>query len=198
MKRRISVLWISLWAAWVTAAVADVGELPSGEYALEKTHGYITFSYDHLGFSRPHVGFEDFTVDLNLNSADLEASTVAVVIDAASVNSRVDVFNEHLLGDNFFNVKEFPTITFNSTKVEETEAGKLAVTGDLTILGKTRSVTLDATLNKAARHPMLRVPAIGFSAEAAVERSAFGLDRYIPNVSDEVLIYIEVELLAAE
>jgi len=69
------------------------------------------------------------------------------------------------------------------------------VTGDLTIKGVTKPVTLAATLNKAAMHPMRNVPTVGFSAETTIMRSEFGLDRYVPNVGDEVTIHITVEML---
>lgn len=76
-------------------ASAGLSEVPSGAYGLDKTHGYITFSYSHLGFSNPHVGFRSFEVDLNLDNENIENSVVSVTIDATSVDSRVEVFNGH-------------------------------------------------------------------------------------------------------
>ena len=175
-------------------ASANLSEVPSGDYGLDKTHGYITFSYSHLGFSNPHVGFKSFEVDLNLDNENVSNSSVSVTIDATSIDSRVDKFNEHLNGQNFFDTSNHPTITFNSTSVESAGENKLSVTGDLTIKGHTESVTLAATINKAANHPMRKVPTIGISAEAKVSRSAFGMSTAAPNVGDEVTIYIDVEL----
>lgn len=175
-------------------ASAGLSEVPAGAYGLDKTHGYITFSYDHLGFSNPHVGFRSFEVDLNLDNENVGNSTVNVTIDATSVDSRVENFNGHLNGGNFFDTENHPTITFNSTGVEVTGENTLAVTGDLTIKGTTKSVTLDTKVNKAADHPMRKVPTIGISAEAKVLRSDFGMTRGLPNIGDEVTIYIDVEL----
>lgn len=175
-------------------ASAGLSDVPSGEYGLDKTHGYITFSYSHLGFSNPHVGFDSFEVDLNLDSENPENSTVNVLIDATSVNSRVENFNGHLNGGNFFDTANYPTITFNSTKIVATGENTFDVTGDLTIKGITKPVTLAATINKAAMHPMRKVPTVGVSAMAKVSRSEWGLDRAVPNVGDEVTIWVEVEL----
>lgn len=174
---------------------ADLSDVPSGRYSLDSSHGYITFTYTHLGFSNPRVGFNQFDTELELDSSNPENSTVEVTIDASSIDSRVAEFNGHLNGSDFFNTAEHPTITFTSTKVESTGDNTFDVTGDLTILGTTKPVTLAATINKAANHPMRDVPTVGVSASAKLMRSEWGLGAYVPAVSDEVELSIEVELL---
>ena len=175
-------------------ASAGLSDVPSGEYGLDKSHGYITFTYSHMGYSTPHVGFNSFDVDLSLDNEDVANSTVNVTIDATSINSRVENFNGHLNGANFFDTANHPTITFVSTSVEAQGDDKYAVTGDLTIKGVTKPVTLDTTILKAADHPMRKTPTIGLTAEAKVSRSEWGLTRAVPNVGDEVSIFISVEL----
>jgi len=175
---------------------ADLSEVPSGKYTLDSSHGYITFTYSHLGFSNPRVGFNRFDTELTLDSGNPENSAVEVTIDASSIDSRVAEFNDHLNGSDFFNTAEYPTITFKSTKVEATGENTFDVTGDLTILGTTKPVTLAATINKAANHPMRNVPTVGLSASAKLMRSDWGLGAYVPAVSDEVELSIEVELLS--
>lgn len=180
-------------ASFAAGAMA-AWDVPSGEYGLDKTHAYITISYSHLGFSNPHVGFDSFDVNLNADSENPENSKVEVLIDATSVNSRVESFNGHLNGKNFFDTANFPAITFKSTSIKSTGESTFDVTGDLTIKGITKPVTLAATINKAADHPMRKVPTIGVSATAKVSRSEWGLSRAVPNVGDEVTLMIEVEL----
>ena len=175
---------------------ADLSEVPSGKYTLDSSHGYITFTYSHLGFSNPRVGFNSFDTELALDSSNPENSTVEVTINASSIDSRVAEFNEHLNGSDFFNTAEYPTITFKSTKVEASGENTFNVTGNLTILGTTKPVTLAATINKAANHPMRNVPTVGLSASATLMRSDWGLGAYVPAVSDEVELSIEVELLS--
>ncbi|MEM8982403.1 MAG: YceI family protein [Pseudomonadota bacterium] len=184
-------------AVSLSAHAADLSTLPAGDYELDKTHAYITFSYSHLGFSNPHVGFDVFDASLALNADDPEQSVVEVVIDATSINSRVAKFDEHLNGDDFFATAENPTITFTSTEIESTGEDTYDITGDLTIKGTTKPITLAATVNKAANHPMRRVPWVGMSATTTLLRSDFGLGRYAPNVGDEVTIDIEVEFAQA-
>ena len=178
----------------VPAKDAGAIDVPSGAYGLDKTHGYVTFSYSHLGFSNPEVGFNDFDVDLKLDANDLQNSSFQVSIAAASVDSRVDKFDEHLKAEGYFDVANHPEITFTSTAIEMTSAQHANITGVLTIKGVAKSVTLHAVLNKAGMHPLRRVPAIGVSATATILRTDWGLSKYVPMVSDEVTLSIEVEL----
>ena len=175
-------------------ASAELSDVPSGEYGLDKTHAYITFTYSHLGFSTPHVGFDSFDVDLDLDSENVENSSLDVVIDATSISSRVEEFDGHLNGEDHFDTANYPQITFASTEIRKTGDSTLDVVGDLTIKGITKPVTLKATVNKAAMHPMNKVPTVGVSAEAKVKRSEWGLAYAVPMVSDEVTIHIEVEM----
>lgn len=170
-------------------------DVPSGAYTLENTHGYITFSYSHLGFSRPHVGFNTFTVDVDLNSEDPSKSSVRVDIDANSIDSRVAEFDGHLKGDKFFATAANPSIAFVSTGIKMNSDTTASITGNLTIKGVIKSVTLEATLNKAAVHPMRKVPTLGLNATAKLKRSDWGLGEYVPMVSDEVDVVISVELV---
>jgi len=175
-------------------ASAGLSDVPSGAYGLDKTHAYITYTYSHLGYSTPHVGFRSFDVALDLDNEDIANSSVDVTIDATSIDSRVDVFNGHLNGPNFFDTANHPTITFKSTSFEAADEDKFSIAGDLTIKGVTKSVTLDATLVKAANHPMRKTPTIGVTAQTKVSRSEWGLSRAVPNVGDEITIFISVEL----
>lgn len=182
-----------------TAPLPSVlASMPSGAYTLDKNHGYISFSYSHFGYSNPQVGFRSFTVDLQLDANQLENSKVNVSIDANSIDSRVDEFNEHLRGEKLLDTAKFPTMTFTSTGVRVTGADTLQVTGDLTIKGVTKSVILDTRINKAAEHPMKKTPIIGVSASTKINRSEFDAGYVVPAVSDEVTITIETELPLAQ
>jgi len=196
MRKFFRSCCVAVLIALPISASADLSEVPSGEYTLDSSHGYITFTYSHLGFSNPRVGFNSFDTVLVLDSKNPANSAVEVTIDASSIDSRVAEFNEHLNGSDFFNTAEYPTITFRSTKVEVTGENTFDVTGDLTILGTTKPVTLATTINKAANHPMRDVPTVGVSASTTLMRSEWGLGAYVPAVSDEVELSIEVELLS--
>ena len=176
-----------------TVAFAGISDVPSGRYELDPDHGYISFTYSHLGFSHPHVGFRKFEVDLTLDADNPNNSKLVVTIDASSIDSRSDEFNDHLNGEDFFDTKKFPTITFEATNINAS-GDKGTITGNLTIKGITKPVTLEVIINKAANHPMRKIPNIGLSATATVDRTDFGLDSAVPFVGSEITIHIDVEL----
>jgi polyisoprenoid-binding protein YceI len=181
--------------ALAPSANADFSQVPDGPYDVDDTHGYILFSYTHLGLSRPTVGFNDFDAVLTLDADDPTKSTIEVTIDASSVDSRVPVFNEHLNSADWLDTATHPEITFTSTTIEPAGDDRYTVLGDLTVKGITRPVTLDATINAATMHPMRNVPVVGVSATGTVLRSDYGLEQYAPAVTDELELRIEVEML---
>jgi polyisoprenoid-binding protein YceI len=190
MRRSLSFVLLLAFALPVAAAI----NAPSGNYGLDKTHAYITLTYSHLGFSNPHLGFNDFDVKLQLNANEPHKSTFEVVIEAASVDSRVAEFDEHLVGERFFDVANHPKILFASRTITMTSDATATIVGDLTIKGITKPVTLEATLNKAAMHPMLKRPTLGVSAVGALRRSDWDLGYAVPMVTDEVQLYLSVEM----
>jgi polyisoprenoid-binding protein YceI len=190
----LALLSITILTRTATAAI----DVPSGQYVLENTHAYITFSYSHLGFSTPQISFTEFDVDLQLDTADPTNSTLNVIVDANSVESQVDEFNEHLVGERFFDTANHPNISFKSTSIERGAADSATISGDLTIKGITHPVVLSANLNKAGNHPRLKKPMAGFNAQTKVLRSAWDLGYGVPMVGDEVTISISVELQQAE
>ena len=176
------------------AAVAELSDVPSGKYGVDPKHAYISFTYDHKGYSTPHIGFDAFDLTLTLDSDNPENSVIDVTIDASSVTSRVPVFDGHLMGPNFFDTENYPSITFKSTSIVSTGESTYDVLGQLTIKGMSKPVTLAAVINKADLHPQSKKPLIGISADAKVNRSDWDLTRAIPSVGDEVTIYISAEL----
>ncbi len=170
-------------------------DVPSGTYEMDKTHAYILFSYSHLGLSFPVVRFNDFDVDLNFDAQDPSKSSLMVTIEAASVDSGVEKLDDHLKSADFFDAAAYPRMTFKATSIEVTGENTGRVMGDLTIKEVSKPVTLDVTLNKAFQHPMKNKPALGFSATGRLKRSDWGLDKYVPVVSDEVTLRIEAEFI---
>ncbi len=194
--RRYSIPSLSLLLLLVTTPFVQAEiDLPSGEYHVDKTHAYITFSYSHLGFSNPHLSFDKFDATLTADTANPENSRIEVRIQADSINSRVEEFDQHLIGEEFFDTAKFPDITFTSTRITKTGEQTYDVVGNLTIKGITKPVTLATTINKTGQHPMLKVPDIGISATGKLSRSEFSLGQYAPAVGDEVSLFITAEFL---
>ncbi|MHA7871553.1 MAG: YceI family protein, partial [Hyphococcus sp.] len=167
----------------------------SGVYKTDPTHRYITFSYSHAGYSNPWLRWRDWEGTLDWNADAPEESSINVVIDANSIDSGVDVFDGHLKEDRFFDVANYPQITFVSTSIEKTGETTGVIAGDLTIKDVTKPVELDVTFNKGEFDERNNRYKIGFSAETTVKRSDYGVDLYAPVVSDEVDIIIETEFL---
>ena len=176
------------------AVVADTSDVPDGSYSVDPQHGYILFSYSHFGLSNPQVGFNKFDAVLDLDAKRPENSKINVTIDASSIDSRVPVFDEHLRGEDFFQTDQYPTISFVATSIESKGDSGYAVTGDLTMKGVTKPITLDASI-VATMHPFREVPVVGVSASGQLKRSDWNLGAYAPSVSDEVTLSIEVEML---
>jgi len=188
----------AIGSASLSAQAVDLSAVPSGTYASDPVHAYVSFQYTHLGLSRPMLQFDDFSVTVDLDNTDVSKSTIAVTIDPKSIQAGSDIWKSHLTGDNWFDVGSYPEITFNSTAIEDTGADTFKVTGNLTIKDKTAPAVLDVTLHAAKAHPFTGDPIIGFSAEGQVLRSAFGLGKNAPAVSDEIDLMITVEAKPAE
>lgn len=167
----------------------------SGVYKTDPTHRYITFSYSHAGFSNPWLRWRDWEGTLDWNAENPAASSINVVIDAASIDSGVDVFDGHLREERFFDVENHPEITFVSTNVEKTGDTTGKITGDLTIKGITKPVTLDVVFNNSAFDERNSRYKLGFSGKTTIKRSDYDVDLYAPAVGDDVDIIIETEFL---
>lgn len=184
--------------AFGSASAADLSAVPSGSYTLDPTHAFIDFSYSHLGLSNPTLSFDDFSVDLNLDSSDATKSMFLVKIDSASILTGSAIFKEHLTGGDWFDTTQYPEILFQSTTITAADDGSYTVVGDLTIKDVTKPVTLNVTINAAMDHPMTGKPVVGIGATGELLRSDFGLGAYAPNVSDEVQLTITAELNKAQ
>lgn len=174
------------------------GKVATGGYVMDKGHGYVTFTYNHLGFSNPRLRFRDIDATLALDAEDPANSGLEVKIAANSIDTGVDVFDEHMNSSDWLDTEQFPTITFFATSMAQTADGAGTVTGDLTIKDVTKEVTLDVELLAAGEHPLAKKDSIGINATATVLRSDFGLGGYAPNVSDEVEILISAEFNKSE
>ncbi len=176
----------------------DISTAPAGVYVSEKSHAYITFQYLHQGYARPTLRWNDFEARIELDSDNPENSVLTVDINAASIDSGVEKFDEHLVSADFFDVANHPVITFTSTALKQSLTGSGTVTGDLTMKGISKPVTLDVTLNKVGENFRSKKPMLGISAKTQIKRSEWDLGKYTPLVGDEVDIIIEVEFIQPE
>jgi polyisoprenoid-binding protein YceI len=180
-----------LLAGLMTAAMAT--QAAPVTYKMDPGHTLVLFSWNHFGFSNPtaNIGLGDGTIVFD--EKDPAKSSVNVTLPLADLDTHVSKLDEHLKKPDFLDADKYPTITFKSTKVQAEGGNKYKVTGDLTVHGVTKPVTLDATLNKSGEHPMMKVPTVGFDAVTTIKRSEFGVGAYVPNISDDLSVRITTE-----
>ena len=164
---------------------AAAASVRAGAYTLDKAHAKIVWSTSHFGFSTYYGEFTDFDAKLSLDPANPANSKLNVVVQTASVNGHNEALETHLKSADFFDVAKHPTATFVSTRVTPTGATTADVTGNFTLLGVTRPLTLKVTFNKAGEN-MAKTYVAGFSAEGIVKRSDYGMTYAVPAVGDEV------------
>jgi polyisoprenoid-binding protein YceI len=126
----------------------------TGDYVVDQVHSHIGFVARHAMVTKVRGTFDDFEATAHLDAEDPTRSTVKVVIQAASVHTRNDQRDEHLRNNDFFDMANYPEITFESTAVEKVDDEHYKLTGDLTIRGVTKPVTIDfafqGSVSKAA------------------------------------------------
>ncbi|MEA9488542.1 YceI family protein [Xanthomonas campestris] len=163
-------------------------------YALDPVHTRVLFAVEHAGFSKALGTVSGSSGTLVFDPDDWAAATLEVTVPLRRADLGDAKWNEATLARNLLDAERFPDAHFVSTKVEASDATHAKVTGNLTLHGVTRPVTLDVTLNALKRHPLppFRRTA-GFSATATLSRAAFGVDAWKSMIGDTVELRIEAE-----
>lgn len=202
LRLRRSGMVVALLLGILMSAVSVQGALAQGAFVLDRDHTQVRFSWDHLGMSRQSGQFRDVIGRLSFDPQSPENSQLEVTIKAASLWTGVSALDRVLTEtSDYLNVPQHPEITFRSTSVAMTSAKTANVTGDLSINGVTKPVTMAVVWNFLGDHPLAEinpvyqaVTAAGFSAKTQILRSEWGITRGIPLISDEIRISIEAEL----
>ena len=179
-----------------SGSVQTTGE--SGIYNFDKAHSFIGFKVKHTGLIEVPGFFRDFTGEVNFDAKDISKSSVLFKAMATSIDTGVAGRDTHLRSADFFEVEKYPELTFKSTKVEKSGKG-WTVTGDLTMKGVTKSVSipfeivgwLGATERSGGR--------MGIAGETTINRRDFGVNfgRTMPGgiaqVADDVKVVLQIE-----
>ena len=183
----------TLLAAALTLGASAAFAAPE-TYELDASHSQIVFSYDHLGYSTTYGMFSGFEGEIMFDQENPANSSVTVSMPVRSMLTGWEKRFEHFMSADFFGAAEGDMVTFTSTGIEVTGDDTAKITGDLTMNGVTKSVVLDAKLNKVEGHPMKNgQPWAGFDATTTLLRSDFGVGAFAPAVSDEVEVMISIE-----
>lgn len=182
-------------AAVVASTLAAPAFATSESYTLDSSHSQIVFSYNHLGYSTTYGMFSGFEGEINFDQENPAASSVSVEFPVRSMMTGWEARFDHFMSGDFFGAGEDDMVTFTSTGIEVTGDTTALITGDLTMNGITKPVTLDATLNQVGEHPMEGKPWAGFDATTTILRSDFEVGAFAPFVSDEVEVMISIEAM---
>ena len=180
----------------LTLVAANLGVSARAEnFVLDNSHTSVIFGVSHLGYSYTYGRFNQVRGGFTLDRANPAASQFQLGIDANSIDSNDQKRDEHLKGPDFFNVKQFPVITFQSKsiKVEKTKEGEMYnITGTLTIHGVPREVTLPVKKLGEGEGPYKKYRC-GFLCQTKIKRSEYGMTNMIPNIGDEIAITVSFE-----
>jgi polyisoprenoid-binding protein YceI len=165
------------------------------KYELDPVHTAVTFKIAHLGLSWTHGRFNDVTGNFVIDTADPALSSFTFSVKSSSVDTGNSKRDEHLRSPDFFNVKQFPVLTFKSTSVKPAQGG-YDVTGDLTMHGETRSISFTFSGGRTTDFPP-GTRRTGYSTQLKLKRSEFGMDKdrsTMPGaIGDEVYVAISFE-----
>lgn len=172
-------------------------------WKIDSAHSEVNFAVRHMMISKVRGQFEQFDGTIEFDPDRPAETRVEVHIDVASINTREEQRDNHLRSADFFDVENYPTMTFRSTDVEVTGEDSARLTGELTIRDETHSVSVDVEYAGLAKSPWGTTSA-GFSARTSLNREDWGLTWNQPLetggwlVGKEVEIFIDVELVRQE
>ncbi|MBA2944731.1 YceI family protein [Streptomyces himalayensis] len=160
-------------AAPAPAVNPDLAAL-TGDYTIDPSHSTLGFVARHAMVTNVKGSFLDFTGSLHLDGTDPAKSTASIDVTMDSIDTGSADRDAHLKSSDFFKTEEFPTMTFRSTKAEALGGDDYRITGDLTILGTTKPLTIDLEFNGSAKDPFGN-ERVGFEGKAEILRSEWGL-----------------------
>lgn len=163
-------------------------------YEIDAVHSSVLFRAKHMGVTYNYGRFNDFSGKITMPDTDVSKSTVEFQVKTESVDTGNAKRDQHLRSADFFNAKQFPVITFKSTKVAE-KAGQenvLEVTGDFNLHGVKKSITIDVEITGQKKSPQVG-EIIGFHTTFSIKRSEYGMNFGLEGVNDDIQITVSVE-----
>ena len=166
-------------------------------WKVDNAHSKLSFSVTHLGISDVTGLFKNFDVKINTSKTDFSDAQFELTADIASIDTEVEMRDNHLKSADFFDVEKHPKLTFKSTGITPAGQNKYKLTGNLTLRGITRPVTMDLWYRGTVENPMSKQPTSGFQVTGTIKRSDFGIGEKFPApmISDEVRIKADGEFV---
>ena len=176
-------------ASLITApANTEAAALRAGEYRLDPAHASLLFKVDHLGLSTYVGRFNSFEATLDFDETDPSAARLDVRVDVASLDVNDADFSATLTGPDWLNAAGHPQAQFTSTRIVVSGENTGVATGDLTLNGVTRPASLAITFRGGARNRLTGRYTLGFDGAMTLDRTAFGIDRFVGAVGTDVTL----------
>jgi polyisoprenoid-binding protein YceI len=186
--------WLKVISA--TFLLALPGMAATEIYQIDPVHSEVSFHVRHLGLSKVYGRFVDYKGTILLDGQDASKSSVNISIDASSINTENSMRDKDLRSSNFFDTGNFPTVTFQSVAVKGLAKDKFEVTGDLSIHGVTKRITIPITATGTMSTP--REVRAGFEGSITLSRYDYGIS-FLPGVvGEEVSITLGIEAVRSE
>jgi polyisoprenoid-binding protein YceI len=184
-------LCLKIALAALAACLGFASPVMGQDYAVDPAHSGINFKIAHLGLSWIQGRFDEFGGHFTIDTNNPEKSSFAIEINPASIDTNNQKRDTHLRSPDFLNVKQFPAMNFKSTAVRPSKGG-YEVTGDFTMHGVTKSLTLELVGGRTADFPP-GVTRTGFSAEFVLKRFDFGIEKFAPAVGEKIYVAVSFE-----
>ncbi len=191
-----------LYAGATLAALTFATPTLAETYFFDTTHTEVRFYYDHVGLSEQSGEWTVIDGTVEFDPENIAATQVNVTLDASSIDTGVPPLDEHLQSADFFDVANYPTISFASTGVTQVDDETVTVVGDLTIKDTTQEITMTFSLNHFGAHPLggmmeyFEGEWLGVGGTGEVDRAALGLDTFAPMIAPIVRLEISAEMRA--
>lgn len=174
----------------------SIGAMAQTTWTADPYHSRLGFTVTHLGIADVPGHFDQYDVNITANKADFSDAVVTLTVQTASINTRVEPRDNHLKSADFFDVAKYPTMTFKSTSIKKAGKDTYKLTGNLTLHGITKPVTVEMTYRGTTANPNANgAPVAGIQIKGTIKRSDFGVGNGFPPpmISDEVIIKADGE-----
>lgn len=183
--------------SFITVALLSTSLFAQTTWNVDKPHAKLTFTTTHLGISDVAGLFKTFDASIVTSEEDFSDAVFELTVDVASIDTEVEMRDNHLRSADFFNVEKYPKMTYKSTSIKKAGKDKYKLTGELTLHGITKPVTMDLWYRGTIENPQSQALTSGFQLTGTLKRSDFniGPDFPAPMISDEVGIKADGEFV---
>jgi polyisoprenoid-binding protein YceI len=180
-----------------TAFIALAATTQPALWKSDKAHSQLGFTVTHLGISDVSGTFNDFDVSIRATKEDFSDAAIEMTAKVASIDTRVEARDNHLKSADFFDAEKHPEIKFKSTSLKKNGKNRFSLTGDLTIHGVTKKVTMDLIYRGSTLNPMSKAKTVGFQLKGTIDRRDFNIGAGFPPpmISNQVRILADGEFV---